>query len=55
MKTRSECIERLVAQRLALNERLPHVFCWFCRRKLECLDGGPQGPCPLELKEVKPL
>lgn len=44
-------IARLVAQRVALNERWPDQFCNFCDNKAACLYDNLIVACPLELKD----
>lgn len=52
--SREADILRLVAQRVALNERLPHPFCNACDYRQACIRGTlKDGKCPLGLKGPK--
>jgi len=48
--TKQADIDRLVAQRVALNERLPEPHCRICENWTACFYGNYKGTCPLGLK-----
>ena len=45
-------VDRLVAQRVALSERLPEPHCWICENWAACLYDNYKGICHLGLKEA---
>lgn len=45
-------VDRLVAQRVALNERLPEPHCRICGNWTACFYDNFKGTCPLGLKET---